>query len=176
MIRTLLLACFLVVVLPAVRAQERCVSHTITKRWLEQHGLSTDLVRAAKKVHKGERKGGGTPTVPVAVHVVWNNAEENVADALITGMIATMNEDYQAQNSDWDDVRAAFVNDRANPDILFCLAQVDPNGNATTGITRTQTTQTWFDPANEASMDSRYSNAPGLTSYLPASTLRAKCG
>jgi len=149
MTRTLLFAGLLVAALPSAQAQERCTTHTITQRWLEQHGQSTDLARAAKKAHKGERKGGGTSTIPVAVHVVWNNPAENVSDALILDMIATMNEDYQAQNGDWDDVRPAFANDRANPDILFCLAQTDPNGNATTGITRTQTTETWFDPDNE---------------------------
>lgn len=149
MIRKLLSVGILVLVSASLQAQEPCTSHTITQRWMEQHGQSTDLTRAAKKVTKGDRKGGGTPTIAVAVHVVWNTAAENVADALILDMIATMNEDYQAQNSDWDNVRPAFESDRANPDLLFCLAQTDPNGNATTGITRTQTTETWFDPDNE---------------------------
>ena len=149
MIRTFFSVTLLAIASASVHAQEPCTSHTITQRWLEQHGQSTDLVRAAKKVTKGERKGGGTSTIPVVVHVVWNTAPENVADALILDMVATMNEDYQAQNNDWDNVRPAFESDRANPDILFCLAQTDPNGNATTGITRTQTTETWFDPDNE---------------------------
>ncbi len=133
----------------AIHAQERCTSHTLTQRWLQEQGRPTDIQQVIRSTAKGERKGGGTPTVAVAVHVVWNNAAENVSDALIQDMLTTLNEDYQAQNSDYDQVRATFLNDRGNPDIQFCLAQVDPNGAPTTGITRTQTTQTWFDPDAE---------------------------
>lgn len=149
MIRTLLFAGLSVVALPSVQAQERCTSHTITQRWLEQHGQSTDLPHALAGTSKGLPKGGGAPTVAVVVHVVWNTAAENVSDALIDDMLATLNADFQALNSDYNDVRATFLNDRGNPNIHFCLAQIDPNGAATTGITRTQTTQTWFDPDNE---------------------------
>lgn len=149
MIRPLLSAALLLFVLPSIQAQERCTSHTITQQWLQAHGRSTDLLQATKDVRKGVRKGGGTPTVPVVVHVVWNTPSENVATALIQGMLDILNADFQAMNSDYDDVRATFLNDRGDPDIHFCLAQIDPNGSPTTGITRTQTTQTWFDPDNE---------------------------
>ena len=149
MTRTLLFAGLLLAALPSVEAQERCSSHTITQRWLEQHGQSTDLVHALARTSKGMPRGGGSPIVAVAVHVVWNMAAENVSDALIQDMLVTLNEDFQAQNSDYDNVRATFLDDRGNPGIQFCLAQVDPNGAATTGITRTQTSQTWFDPDNE---------------------------
>ncbi len=149
MIRTLLFAGLSVLVLPSVLAQERCTSHTITQRWLQQQGQPTDLAHALAGTAKGLPKSGGAPTIAVVVHVVWNTAAENVSDALIDGMLATLNEDFQALNSDYDDVRATFLNDRGNPNIHFCLAQIDPNGAATTGITRTQTSQTWFDPDNE---------------------------
>ncbi len=149
MYRILTIALCITLTSTSVRSQERCTAHTITQRWLQEQGRPTDLQQAIRATAKGERKGGGTPTVPVVVHVVWNNASENVSDALIQEMLTILNEDYQALNSDYDEVRAAFLNDRGNPDIQFCLAQVDPNGAATTGITRTQTSQTWFDPDTE---------------------------
>lgn len=149
MTRTLLFAGLLVAALPSAQAQERCTAHSITQRWLEQQGLPSDLQHALVGTPKGVRKGGGTPTVSVVVHVVWNTSSENVSDALIQGMMTQLNQDYQAQNSDHDNVRATFLDDRGNPNIEFCLAQTDPNGNTTTGITRTQTAQTWFDPDNE---------------------------
>lgn len=148
MIRSLTLAALLATLLPALRAQERCTAHSITQRWLQQQGLSTDLAEAARAIPRSGARGG-TATIPVVVHVVWNTAAENVSDALILDMIATLNEDYNAQNSDYGNVRAAFLNDRGNPQIEFCLAQTDPNGNSTSGITRTQTGETWFDPDTE---------------------------
>ncbi|MCB0771761.1 MAG: hypothetical protein KDB93_00095, partial [Flavobacteriales bacterium] len=60
--------------------------------------------------------------------------------------IAEMNADYQALNSDYGNVRPGFLSSRGNPQITFCLATVDPNGDPTTGITRQQTSRTWFDP------------------------------
>ncbi len=149
MSRTLILSALFAIALPAAQAQEHCTSHTLTQRWLQQQGLATDLNLAARSAHLGERKAGGLATIPVAVHVVWNSAAENIPDALIQEMIITLNEDYQAQNSDHDDVRASFLDDRGNPLIGFCLATTDPQGNTTTGITRTQTGQTWFDPDEE---------------------------
>ena len=37
----------------------------------------------------------------------------------------------------------------ADTEIEFCLANTDPNGNFTTGITRTQTSQTSFSIQND---------------------------
>lgn len=149
MIRFSTLALCSALLIHTADAQERCTAHTLTQRWLQEQGRSTDLAEAIRAMPRGERKGGGTPTVPVVVHVVWNTASENVPDAVIQDMLVTLNEDFQALNSDHDEVRSTFLDDRGNPDIAFCLAQVDPNGDATTGITRTQTAQTWFDPDNE---------------------------
>ncbi len=165
MIRIALLSCSILATCITLSAQENCTSHTISQRWLQQQGQNTDLLRAIGKLQKGTRKGGATPTIPVAVHVVWNTNSENVASSVIQNMVATMNEDYQALNSDFNNVRSAFASDRTNPDILFCLAQVDPNGNATTGITRTQTTDTWFDPDTET--DDMKSPPKGISSWDP---------
>ena len=92
---------------------------------------------------------GGTYTIPVVVHVVYNNTAENVPTSTINALIAEMNADYSASNSDISSVRASFTNSIGNVGFQFCLAQVDPNGNATTGIVRVQTTDTWFNPDTE---------------------------
>ena len=150
-------------------AQERCDAHSLTQRWLQEQGRSTDLRHQLDRVAKGMRKGGAQATIPVVVHVVWNISAENVASSLITDMIATMNEDYQNLNSDFNDVRATFADDRGNPDITFCLATTDPNGNPTTGITRTQTTDTWFDPDTET--NDMKSPPKGISPWDPDSYL-----
>ncbi|HRH69939.1 MAG TPA: GEVED domain-containing protein [Flavobacteriales bacterium] len=128
-------------------AQRTCGSHAFTQRYLERQGLSTDLLAAMP--HRQPVQRGGTFTIPVVVHVVYNNSAENVTTGSIQAIIDELNEDYSASNSDIGSVRASFTNSVANVGFQFCLAQVDPNGNATTGIVRHQTTETWFDPDTE---------------------------
>lgn len=152
-----LFACLLV---SSAFAQEPCLSHTITERWLQAHGQQVDLAHEASLLEQQGVQRAGTQTVPVAVHVVWNNAAENVSDALIQGIIAEMNRDYQAMNSDYNNVRSSFQSSRGNAQIEYCLATTDPSGNATSGITRYQTTKTWFNPDTETD-DMKY--APGGT-------------
>lgn len=152
----------------SVLAQDRCTSHTITERWLQAHGQTTDLRAFADQSPRGRAKGGQL-NIPVAVHVVYNTAAENVSDAAIQGILATMNADYNGLNSDYNDVRAAFANARGVAGINFCLASVDPNGNPTTGITRTFTNQTWFDPDNET--DVMKSAPDGIAPWDPYSYL-----
>ena len=57
-----------------------------------------------------------------------------------------LNEDFSKTNSEFPNPpRNSFINYAANPGIKFCLASIDPNGNPTTGITRTATSKTSFD-------------------------------
>lgn len=141
---TLLLVAVAVAV--ATFAQERCTARTITERWLQANGLQVDLAHEASVLEQQGVQRGGVQTIPVVVHVVWNTAAENVSDATIMNIIAQMNADYQAQNTDYDNVRPEFTTSRGNAQIEFCLASLDPSGAATTGITRYQTSKTWFNP------------------------------
>ncbi|MBP8824694.1 MAG: hypothetical protein KBH07_13715, partial [Flavobacteriales bacterium] len=131
------------------RAQEHCAAHTITERWMQDHGLQTDLAHAASVLEQQGMERGSVRTVPVVVHVVWNTAAENVSNTVVQDILTRMNEDYQALNDDYDEVRTPFLGSRGNAMIEFCLATTDPSGASTDGITRTQTTQTWFDPDTE---------------------------
>jgi hypothetical protein len=126
-------------------APEHCTAHSITQRFLQQQGLPTNIQEALPAMDS-RGGGGGTLTVPVVVHVVWNTSAENVPTASIMNMIATLNEDFSQSNPDISGVRPAFTGSIGNPNIQFCLATTDPNGNPTTGIVRVQTTDTWFDP------------------------------
>lgn len=140
------------------------MAEVITRRHLIAQGGSGDLAPALRQVPRG-RARGGTQTVPVVVHVVWNTAAENVPDASITQMIDQMNQDYQQANADLSSVRPAFTGVIGNGGMEFCLATVDPNGNPTTGITRTQTSETWFDPDTET--DDMKSPPKGISPWDP---------
>lgn len=79
-------------------------------------------------------------TIPVVVHLVYNAPEQNLDDAVVLDQIAALNDDYNRQNPDTINMRSDFDGLVASPAIQFVLATTDPNGNVTTGITRTSTT------------------------------------
>ncbi|OQA24913.1 MAG: Pregnancy-associated plasma protein-A [Chloroflexi bacterium ADurb.Bin344] len=89
-------------------------------------------------------------TIPVVVHVVYNTPQQNISDAQINSQIAILNQDYRNTNSDGGSTPSVFQSLRADVEVEFCLATVDPSGNTTTGITRTQTSQTSFQMTNNA--------------------------
>ncbi|GAB4420655.1 MAG: hypothetical protein OHK0039_34520 [Bacteroidia bacterium] len=84
-------------------------------------------------------------TIPVVVHVVYNNSTENISTAQIQSQIDVLNADFRRLNSDANNTWSQA----ADTEIEFCLASVDPSGNATTGITRTSTTRTSFSYTND---------------------------
>ncbi|MCB0686145.1 MAG: zinc metalloprotease [Saprospiraceae bacterium] len=90
----------------------------------------------------------GVITIPVVVHVVWNTSTENLSDAQIQTQIDVLNEDFRRLNADASNTPSVFLGVAADTEIEFCLATVDPNGNATNGITRTQTSSTSFSTNN----------------------------
>ncbi len=75
--------------------------------------------------------------VPTVIHVVYKNTIENVSLAQIQSQLDILNEDFRKLNSDTTNVEANFS--VADVRIEFCLARRDPDGNVTTGITRTST-------------------------------------
>ncbi len=84
-------------------------------------------------------------TIPVVVHIVYNTAAENLSDARIQSQIDVLNQDFRRLNADASNTPSAFQSVAADVEIEFCLANVDPNGQPTTGITRTSTSVTSFD-------------------------------
>lgn len=83
-------------------------------------------------------------TIPVVFHIVYNTAAQNVSDAQIQSQLAVLNADFRKLNADWTNTPAVFQGLVADCEVQFCLAQQDPNGNATTGINRVSTATTSF--------------------------------
>ncbi len=82
----------------------------------------------------------GLITIPVVVHVIYSNSNENISDAQIQSQIEVLNEDFRRQNGDADNTWSQAT----DTEIEFCLASVDPSGNATNGITRkSSSTSSW---------------------------------
>lgn len=78
--------------------------------------------------------------IPVVFHIVYDKASdpENISNAQVKDAIKHMNLDYQELNSDVGNTIPYFQSRVANIQIEFKLAKLDPNGNCTNGITRTQ--------------------------------------
>ncbi|MGQ9862972.1 MAG: CUB domain-containing protein [Bacteroidia bacterium] len=90
------------------------------------------------------QRTGNVLTVPVVVHVVYRTTLQNIPNARIDSQLKVLNEDYRRLNADRVNTPAAFAPVAADCEIQFCLANRDPNGRPTTGITRTQTTKRVF--------------------------------
>ncbi|WP_207433178.1 M43 family zinc metalloprotease [Sabulibacter ruber] len=93
----------------------------------------------------GEQPLGQVVTIPVVVHVVYFNNQMNISDAQIQSQINVLNKDFRRLNTDANKTPELFKNLAADTEIEFCLAKQDPNGEPTTGITRTRTSVTAFE-------------------------------
>jgi hypothetical protein len=82
--------------------------------------------------------------IPVVVHVLYHTAEENIGVEQINSQISRLNLDYRLQNPDRIDIPQPFTPFAADTLIEFALAVRDPQGNPTTGITRTHTSKVAF--------------------------------
>lgn len=77
-----------------------------------------------------QQRGGGVITIPVVVHIVHNNGPENISNQQVLNGIQHLNNAF-ANTGPYNTPGGVTTG------IQFCLAQQDPNGVYTTGITRT---------------------------------------
>lgn len=77
-------------------------------------------------------------TLPVVVHIVHNGGAENISDAQVQQGINHLNAAFNAG-----------FGTGVNTELQFCLAQRDPQGQATNGITRDQSPLTQLDMDTE---------------------------
>jgi hypothetical protein len=96
-------------------------------------------------------------TIPVIIHVLYNNTAQNISDQQILSQLAVLNNDYRRLNADAVNTPAPFASVAAESRIIFCLAKVDTNGNYTSGIIRKYTSQTIF----QANDDMKFSSSGG---------------
>jgi len=91
-------------------------------------------------------------TIPVVVHIVKNNneTEMDISDEMIFRQIEILNETYNSLNTDIVNTPEFFEPLIGNVGIEFCLANVDPLGFSTDGITRTTTSVGVFSTVNNS--------------------------
>ncbi|MCA0974220.1 hypothetical protein LCL99_07040 [Halomonas denitrificans] len=95
----------------------------------------------------------GCTRIPVVVHVVYKTDAQNISREQIDSQIEILNQDFRKTNADISSVPAPFAPLAADARLLFVLATTDPDGNATDGITRTQTEVSGFSGDDKVKAD-----------------------
>ena len=72
--------------------------------------------------------------IPVVFHIFENSWWGDVNDEVVKLALKETNEDFQGLAEDWNTIDAPFDSIKEAFNITFKLAQIDPNGNPTTGI------------------------------------------
>jgi hypothetical protein len=126
-------------------APEKCYSMKNLNRLLDENG---DLHKKMYEIEKNTRSilaksgnakgkpgsgdGGGTTeppatdnlgvvNIPVVVHVVYSNSQQNITDAQVASQIAILNADFNATNNDASNTPSEFAGLVADSDISFTL-------------------------------------------------------
>ncbi|MEM9922087.1 MAG: M43 family zinc metalloprotease, partial [Bacteroidota bacterium] len=110
-------------------------------QWYENYKKHVIPSLLEAQAAKPTARGVNTLYIPVVVHVIHRPGEEigegqNLTTELIQGQLETLNEDFAALNAKFSETPDRWKASVGNPDIQFCLASIDPEGNATDGITR----------------------------------------
>lgn len=148
---------FLLIRIPAA-AQQGCRSFEYKQDLLQHNpGLAATFSEIESFTHRqtghsrvivnGADHGGKGPaiiTIPVVVHIVYNNSVQNITDAQVQSQIMVLNRDYRKLNPDTFQIPSYYRELAADCGIRFVLANVDTSGKTTTGIVRRQTRQQGF--------------------------------
>lgn len=124
---------------------ELCATNQVFEKQLkEDPGLANRMENLERRVQEWisqqdiKRTANEVYTIPVVVHIVYQDSSEMVDDEVVREQIEILNRDFRMMNEDASIVRPRFKDRAADVGIEFCLAQRDPDGNPTTGITKTE--------------------------------------
>ena len=106
--------------------QEKIENEVFTKAFVEQ--LKED------RLQNNAQRRSSKYTIPVVLHVFHNGNDAKVGLAQAQSGIDILNTDYNGLNKDWNTIIPRFDSIKATLDIQYCLASLDLDGNATTGI------------------------------------------
>lgn len=121
---------------------QRC----FTPQYTQTHPLNNFIAKknmAVKSVSR-DTLTNEVISIPVVVHVLYNNSSQNISDAQVISQIVSLNNDFRRRNADTVNTPAPFKSVAADTRIEFCLAKVDPEGRYTSGIIHKYTSQMQF--------------------------------
>ena len=178
MIRKILLLIFIFLNFIGFTQNKKCNTTFLMNKLFEEDIRNQNLFyETAKKNNKWIEENVFNQkeiiTIPIVVHVIHKNTHSNIGSGTnisneqIEDAIRILNEDFSKTNSAFPNPpRNTFINLAADVQIQFCLATSDENGNPTTGVTRTSTTRSDFDPDTEAN-DMKRNSTGGKDGWDP---------
>lgn len=107
-----------------------CASQEVLERQLaEDPALAVRMAKIEEFTERFQnnpdyRLVNGHIEIPVVVNVLYKTAAENISQAQIQSQIDVLNKDFNAANSDYNQVPALFSGVKANVGITFVLDQV----------------------------------------------------
>ncbi|MEN9303567.1 MAG: hypothetical protein RL264_1996 [Bacteroidota bacterium] len=95
------------------------------------------LRAATKDYEKNQTKDDQVYIIPIVFHIIHNYGKENISDAQVLDGLKQLNTQLRKRNADTTAIVNVFKPLAADMQVEFRLAQLDPEGNCTSGITRT---------------------------------------
>ena len=130
---------------PGTLPHKTCAHESMTDQYPELAEEAAEYIN--NSISKLEEEGrlkqlAAAPvlTIPVVVHVIHDGENigsgANLSTAQIEAQLEILNQDFLASNPNYGESPSQWTSALGNPEVQFCLASVDENGFATTGITR----------------------------------------
>ena len=154
----------------------KCLSESIKKArainydsYIQEKAISEEKFNTFLLQNKHRSEKRGPILIPTVVHVLYNQAKENISEEQIYSQIQVLNDDFSFKNTNKLDASHPFYAYCSDAGIQFQLATVDPNGNKTTGITRTKTNKEFW--LEEELQQIKFSDSSGVDGWDPNSYL-----
>lgn len=129
----------------AVSSQDRCVSTDYLLTQKVANPLDAERMAAAENYLQKKSSSASFQArtgsseilrIPVVVHLLYNNASQNLSDEQVKSQLEALNRDFRRKNNDTVNTPSRFRSLAADVQVEFYLATADPRGRATTGIVR----------------------------------------
>lgn len=105
---------------------ETCASHHYLEHLEEQHpGFAAAADAIFSQANQGQARDFTLVSIPVVVHIVYQDENQNIADATIDSVITSLTQDYRRLNGDANQVRDIFTDRVGDSFIEFELAHVE---------------------------------------------------
>lgn len=136
----------LLVAVSAIAQDIPCSTDQIYEKHLQENPEIQLHVNEMDRVlrHPVVEERGGTFIIPIVFHIVHKGGEENISKEQVENAVWHLNQDFRALNaSELANVNPVFSSLIADANMEFRLAQKDPQGNCTDGITRHYSSRTF---------------------------------
>lgn len=128
-----------------------CSQHIETNKIFKEHPeieqaylkYDQEIKQKAAEIYENRfNKDEKVYRIPVVIHIIHQNGEENISYEQCKNAVDVMNEEFNAKNPAFANIVAQFKDRAADCKIEFRLATVDPQGNCTNGVNRFFDTRT----------------------------------